>query len=255
MPPSAAEMFSMTRDQREALQEICTADSVSAATAAFLANRSLLPGWRFILDSPDGNEPGQAVSKRFSDAAAVLTFFDRIFVLDDRTVEDMARYRPFGVDYSISFDTNAVSQLMLMSEESFGGTPDFQAAMHYIVETNANCDPMPYLQENYGMIVKGEKKNLDLVFKTLKAYTKLKYLDSDAYRASGALVPLCSPEEIEREARSRARTVTPSPCAPPTSSSAQGYLARPSDPPRRLRSAVTVSTGFIPRNSTKTRLP
>ena len=75
----------------------------------------MLKGWRFAFSSENGAQTGLAVNRSFAAGAVVKSAFqsDSVLVLDELTVEDMARLgrAEYPIDFSISLDTEALSYI------------------------------------------------------------------------------------------------------------------------------------------------
>lgn len=191
---------------RIAAHAVCKADTLDEAVTAFVERHSVLQGWRFVIKTPRGNQPGHAVSKAFANGAEVIGFFDRAFVIDEETLRDMVDHKPFGIDYSISFDTQAASHLNSITENEFGEMdipptrdPDFQEAIKYLLEYGCNFDPMPYIQENFRQIHAGS--GLHDIYRTLRAYAVLGAIDLEIFSVTGVIKVRRSTAELNSEAQ------------------------------------------------------
>lgn len=149
----------------ELVADICNADNVMDSLHIYKGYKDNLKGWRFVLSSDEGIQPGFALNKKFSSGAFICSLFssDKVFVLDEVTVDEMkSGESTFLYDYSISLDTEAFSYLVpFLSNKETDITKKYNDVFEFIARDDVNVDPNPYLLENQMNII--NNKRLDKI--------------------------------------------------------------------------------------------
>ena len=172
--------FNLER-QRQAILHVCHADTLDEALQRFKQDHMILDDCKFVLASEHGNEPGLATHRDFSAGAAVRSLFAtrRVFVLDRNTVAEMQQGKStFGIDYSISLDTQALSYLLPYLNHNRSRLPkDFEQVFTFIADPKTNIDPTPYRLENLFNLTKKPAED-ERIYERLRAYEILRTIDS-----------------------------------------------------------------------------
>ncbi len=181
------------------VQEICTAKSDDEFYQTFKLYEMPLKGWRFIRASKKGNMPGLSVNKTFPNGAAIVGLFseDNLYFIDSETDLDMQNRKPFGIDYSVCLDTMAVSHLEAFIDRGKKPDRDFEEFFELVSSPNIRCDAFPYLQENVFRIRNDEHRMA--IFKKLKAFNQIKYLDYSSFIKDKKVVSTISDDDLIKE--------------------------------------------------------
>jgi hypothetical protein len=181
------------------ITDICNAYTVEDAHKIYTTNIDRLSGWKFILAASAGFMPGFAINKTFSNGAAIRSLFasDHFFVLDELTVQEMNNFGTANIsyDYSISFDTMAISYIMpFLENRNNPPTKDFIEVFNFIARNNVNVDPIPYILENQCNLSDAFK--IDKIFKKLLGYEILCSINLDRLINSGYISSNLSEQEL-----------------------------------------------------------
>ena len=183
---------------------VCSQTSLSDAYDLYRAYLPMLKGWRFVFSSENGVQTGLAVSRSFAAGAVVKSAYqsDSVFVLDELTVEDMARLgrAEYPIDFSISLDTEALSYIHPHLVHPTRSLPqDFQEVFAFLAKNEVNCDAWPYQLENLRNL--RDSDNYDKVYKRLRAYQVLRFIDASHLEATGGVRSALAEEDLNKEAQ------------------------------------------------------
>jgi hypothetical protein len=169
--------------QRQAILRVCHAETPLEALARFVHERTILNDCKFVFATDHGNAPGRAVHRDFPEGAAVRSLFatQHILVLDRDTIAEMQQGQStFGIDYSISLDTQALSYLLPFLNRNTSKLPaDITQVFTFIADPNTNVDPTPYRLENLLNLTKQPEYDAR-IYDRLRAYEILRTLDPQA---------------------------------------------------------------------------
>ncbi|WP_392565348.1 hypothetical protein RHO15_06990 [Utexia brackfieldae] len=164
----------------------------------------LIKNYKFVFASEDGGIPGYAFNKTFTAGGAIRSIFKtkNIWVLDPETREEMKTgSSSYKADYSIAFDTQALSYLVpYLSNKKGASIPlDFKEVFEFIAYNEVNIDPLPYYYENQKNLEDGIK--VDKIYDNLKAYAVLKTLDIDWLKNRGEIRSTLQEAELLKDAQ------------------------------------------------------
>ena len=185
-------------ETQSVIARICNSDSPEEAFILFSHFEPLLNGWKFVLGSEIGSRPGFAINRTFASGSVVVRSLFRtskIFVLDQRTVRDMANGRAtFGIDYSISLETQALSYLAPYLDGRTSLPAGVAEMFSFIARDDVYVDPLPYQYENIERL--SSPYDAEKIFEKLKAYEVLRTLDVDRLRRRGEIRSTLSDMEL-----------------------------------------------------------
>jgi len=156
----------------------------------FLYNEKYLDDFKIIVSSDGGSPlPEYFGNKKFDDKtnAGVYSIFSgsKLFFLDKTLLSSPLHSKvDVDIDYTISFDTQAISYFDSMVKQK-NAPAVFIKALNYIVENDLNLDLMPYFIENSSKLCDNLTKEATL--DTLKSYQLLRSLDRDHYLKQGKI--------------------------------------------------------------------
>jgi hypothetical protein len=182
---------------------LCAAQTNAEAYTIYGLCRDKLAGWRFVLASDRGPTRGFAVNRVFAHGAAIRSPFstDRVIVLDETTYHEMQSGTALiGIDFSISLDTQAISYIQPFLEGKLGRLPkDFLEVVMFLARPEVNCDPMPYMLENYRNL--SDPKNYEAIFRKVRGYEVLRSLDASHLNEKGEIRSRLSEAELNKKAQ------------------------------------------------------
>lgn len=186
--------------QVRATQEICIAKSLEKAGKIYLENLDVLKGWKFIYSTPKGNTTAYSSNHSFSSTGALRNFFkhNEVFFIDEKLTRKTKGRYAVVFDYSIGLDANAVSYIEPYIDANISRIPkDIEEVMVFLAGRYTNFDPLPYLEENFFGL--HTPVDYSKVFKSLKAYNKLRFAELQSNRNGKRLIFKLTDQQINDE--------------------------------------------------------
>lgn len=188
----------------EVVNKICKSRTTNEARRLYRQYSPLLKDYKFVFGTDEGEIPGYAVNRTFSSGAAIRSLFnnERVLVFDPETWCDMESGKATCfIDYSISLDTQALSHLIpyLSGKEHSSLPRDLNEVFEFLIRNDVQIDPLPYLSENRLKLRNPE--TADGVYRTLKAYEKLRNIDVGWFKQYGEIRSALTEHELNIKAQ------------------------------------------------------
>ncbi|MDP1615332.1 MAG: hypothetical protein Q8L68_06000, partial [Methylococcales bacterium] len=195
---------------RNAAIRVCTAKNIEDSIKIFIQHQSLLQNCRFIFAARSGSIPGFSVNHNFSATGVIRGLFktDQVWVLDKVTLKEMYEgngVTTFPIDYSISLDTQALSYLEPYINGKTLDVKDFAEVFEFLVRTDVNVDPMPYLLEN--LFKQNSRYDYDKIFCKYKCYEILRTIDLENLRVHRQIKSTLSDEQLNIKTQQSLATI------------------------------------------------
>ncbi|MGL5067734.1 MAG: hypothetical protein ACRC6T_07900 [Sarcina sp.] len=116
-----------------------------------------------------------------------LTSSTKIFVIDNNTYREMIERKKanYKIDLCIAFDTQLVSYLSHLFNESDTREHAYKEVIDYIIKNDIECDVLPYILENSSKI--NTKEEIEAIYLNLLAIEKFEHLDRVRYKLDGSI--------------------------------------------------------------------
>jgi hypothetical protein len=136
------------------------------------------------------NIPEHVRQRTFSNGFGIFNILlsDSIFVLDSEILNGMMKNGTvnYTIDSSVALDSMAVSYLRRYLNNQENRVPkEFKEIFEYLVQSEVNIDPMPYMMENIKNV--GDQSKVASILEILKSYEILKDIDRDKWFEEGII--------------------------------------------------------------------
>lgn len=192
----------MNISEREILSDIITSSTNIEMVSKFCHNLDILKDYKIITTSDKDNHfPDIFGFKKFDEnsGAGIYSIFleKRLFFLSKSAINNSkGKNLDARIDYSISFDTQAISYVdRMFNNKEY--PPIFKTAFDYIIENDFNIDGIPYLCENSSKLA--DRRIKEAMFETLNTFQILRTLDKHEYKKTGRIRSTLSLTENKKE--------------------------------------------------------
>jgi len=185
------------------LQDIMDSESNFEMVNKFLLNADYLDDYKIITISDKKNVlPEYFGYKKIDEksGAGIYSIFleNDLHFIDKKVLSDYktCNKATFKIDYTVSFDTQAVSYFDNMLKGK--AIPEtFRTALDFIIKQNLNIDVIPYIVENSSKL--GNHSIREAMFDTLRSCQILRSLDKEYYVKYGKIRSVFAESENQRE--------------------------------------------------------